>query len=219
MTGLVGGVRSIAFDPYGLYGFDMIVATNAGKIYRVNSAGTTTLLATLGEDAEGISFAPQNIGTLVRGTLVVASEGTGSLRAIQPGGLFSTFASVSSAEMVSFIPLNLGQSGNSVEGFYASSYANDIQRVSYNQFLPFLGDIVVTGETTHRVSRLHWDGESWVRTDFTNAFPGQPEDGIFVTTDVINPIPVTTAPEPMTMAMLLPALLVVGGVARRRRTR
>ncbi|MEP6765119.1 MAG: hypothetical protein ABJB66_12440 [Gemmatimonadaceae bacterium] len=217
-TGLVGGVRSIAFDPYGLYGFDMIVATNQGKVYRVNAAGTATLLATLGEDAEGLSFAPQDIGPMLKGTLVVASEGSGSLRAIGPAGAFSTFATVASAEMVSFVPLNLGQSGNPVEGFYAANFATDIQRVSYQQFLPFLGDIIVTGETNHVVSRLHWDGASWVKSDFTNQFPGQPEDGIFVTTDVINPIP-TTAPEPMTMAMLLPALLVVGGIARRRRDR
>ncbi len=219
VTGLVGSVRSIAFDPYGLYGFGMIVATNQGKIYNVNSAGTAVLLATLGEDAEGLSFAPQNIGTMVKGTLVVASEGTGSLRAILPGGAFSTFATVASAEMVSFVPLNLGTSGNSVEGFYAANFATDIQRVSYQQFLPFLGDIIVTGEGTHVVSRLHWDGTSWVKTDFTNAFPGQPEDGIFVTSDVINPIPQTGVPEPMTMAMLVPTLLVVGGVARRRKSR
>jgi hypothetical protein len=202
-----------------VYGFDMIVATNQGKIYRVNSAGTSTLLASLGEDAEGISFAPQDVGPLAKGTLVVASENSGSLRAISPGGIFSTFATVGSAEMVSFIPLNLGQSGSAVEGFYASNYATDIQRVSYQQFLPFLGDIIVTGETSHVVSRLHWGAGGWQTSTFDNAFPGQPEDGIFVTTDVINPIPTTTAPEPMTMAMLLPALLLVGGIAKRRRNR
>jgi hypothetical protein len=34
-SGLIGGVRSIAFDPYGLYGNNMIVATASGNIYRV----------------------------------------------------------------------------------------------------------------------------------------------------------------------------------------
>ena len=43
-SGLSGGVRSIAFDPYGLYGNDMIVATFTGNVYRINSAGVPTLL-------------------------------------------------------------------------------------------------------------------------------------------------------------------------------
>ncbi|MDQ2735941.1 MAG: hypothetical protein M3Y55_13360, partial [Pseudomonadota bacterium] len=61
-TGIVGGVRSIAFDPYGLYGNQMLVATNAGNIYTVSNTGTATLLASVGEDAEGLSFAPQTFG-------------------------------------------------------------------------------------------------------------------------------------------------------------
>ena len=58
-SGLSGGVRSIAFDPYGLYGNNMIVATSSGNIYQVSNTGVSTLLASVGEDAEGISFAPQ----------------------------------------------------------------------------------------------------------------------------------------------------------------
>jgi hypothetical protein len=42
VTGLVGGVRSIAFDLYGNYGGDMLVATSAGRIYRVNGSGVAT---------------------------------------------------------------------------------------------------------------------------------------------------------------------------------
>ena len=84
--GLVGGVRSIGFDPYGVYGNDMIVATSVGRVYRVNSAGVATQIANLGVDTEGIDFAPQAFGPIAAGTLVVLSEGDGHVRAISPTG-------------------------------------------------------------------------------------------------------------------------------------
>src|SRR4051794_5362623 len=80
-SGLIGGVRSIAFDPFGLYGNQMIVATNQGNIYRVSNTGVVTPLASVGEDAEGLSFTPQPFGTFAAGTLFVASENSGVLRA------------------------------------------------------------------------------------------------------------------------------------------
>ena len=214
-SGLVGGVRSIAFDPYGLYGNDMIVATHAGNLYRINMSGGISFLANVGEDAEGISFAPQAFGPFAKGTLIVASEGSGSLRAVGANGSLTTFAHVASAEMVSFVPLNLGLSGNPLEGFYAASYANDIVKVGYTDFLPYLGDMMVTGEGTHLMNRVHWDGANFVTNVLSPSFPGQPEDGIFVTADIIN----SNVPEPATAVLLAPGLLAVGASVRRRRVR
>ncbi|MEO7085897.1 MAG: hypothetical protein ABI442_09875 [Gemmatimonadaceae bacterium] len=211
-SGLGGGVRSIAFDPYGLYGNDMIVATNAGNVYQIDNTGAKTLLASFSEDAEGLSFAPQIFGTMAKGTLVVASEGSGNLRRIDNPGIFSVFATVPSAEMVSFVPLNLGASGNPVEGFYAAEYPNQIVKVDASEFTPYIGDIVVTGETTGRVSSVHWDGSKYVTTDISG-FPGQPEDGIFVTADLVR---ITSTPEPATLALMAPGALLLGGIARRR---
>lgn len=185
-TGLVGGVRSIAFDPYGLYGNDMFVATNAGYVYRINSVGAVSLLASTGEDTEGLSFAPVAFGTVPAGTLVVASEGSGLLRAIAPNGTMSNIISIPSAEMVSFVPLNLGISGNPLEGFYAANYANNVIKSPYTDFTGYLGDMIVTGEVTHQVWDVEWDGANFVKT-LIGAFPNQPEDGIFVTAAILNP--------------------------------
>ena len=88
-SGITGGVRSIAFDPYGLYGNQMTVATNAGNVYTVDSSGTPTLLASVGEDTEGTGYAPQAFGPYPKGTLFVGSEGSGSIRAIAPNGTVS----------------------------------------------------------------------------------------------------------------------------------
>jgi len=226
VQGLVGGVRSIAFDPYGLYGFNMIVATSAGRVYVVDNAGTATQLATTNEDTEGISFAPQNFGTVPFGTLVVASEGSGNLRAVSPGGVLSTITQIPSAEMVSFVPLNLGSSGNPVEGFYAANFSVDVIKAPASDFSAFLGDMIVTGETTHQVSRVHFNPITQLyEVSVIGVFPNQPEDGIFVTSDIINPgcrtdptlCPPVATPEPGTLPLLF--LAVTGVVALRLRKR
>jgi len=212
-SGISGGVRSIAFDPYGAYGNQMIVATSSGNVYTVNSSGTATLLASVHEDAEGLSFAPQGFGTYAAGTLFVASEGSGTLRAITPGGVVSNAVTgLPGAEMVSFVPLNLGLSGNPLEGFYAASFANNIIKADASQFLPYLGDAIITSETGHQVWDIHYNGSTFVTTQI-GTFPAQPEDGIFVTADIIRqPIP-----EPETYALMMAGLGLLGFVARRRR--
>lgn len=205
-SGITGGVRSIGFDPYGLYGNQMIVATNAGNIYTVDNLGTPTLLANVGEDSEGLGFAPQQFGPYVKGTLFVASEGSGSIRAIDPAGSSSVVATVNGAEMLSFVPLNLGASGDPLEGFYSAAYPNNVLRAPASDFTAYKGDIVVTDEIGHGIYDVHWDGSMFVTT-FLDTFPAQPEDGIFVTLDVLRP----NLPEPSTIVLLLlggcPAIL------------
>jgi len=183
-SGLVGGVRSIAFDPYGLYGNQMIVATQAGNVYTVSSSGVATLLASVGEDTEGLSFAPQQFGSFPKGTLFVASEGSGAVRAVNPDKSFSTAFTVHGAETVSFVPLNIGQSGNPVEGFYGVNYPVDVQKASADQFIPYAGHAIVTDETGHGIYDVSANGASF---DVNNIgfFPLQPEDSIFVTAEAL----------------------------------
>jgi hypothetical protein len=223
VSGLNGGVRGIAFDPYGLYDHDMIVTTSTGRVYRVNNAGTATLLGLTGEVSEGLDLAPQPFGDIPFGTLVVASEGSGSLRAITPGGVVSTLATVPSAEMLSFVPLNLGSSGSPLEGFYAAAYASDIVHAPASDFAGLLGSIVVTGETTHTVSSVTWDGSAYhvAAVGAPGSFPGQPEDGIFVTAAIINPCDIpgecAAAPEPSSIGLIAAAAGALLASRRRRK--
>ncbi len=81
VTGLIGDVRGITFDGIGTFGNDMLITTNVGSVYRVDSAGTPSLLASVGEDTEGLDVAPLgNNFSVFDGQLIVASEGSGTLR-------------------------------------------------------------------------------------------------------------------------------------------
>lgn len=223
-SGLAGGIRGIAFDPFGNYGNDMLVTTSVGNVYRVNSTGAASLLANVGGDAEGLDFAPQQFGNISAGTLVVVSEGTGRLNAIASNGAKTDLGlQFSTPEMLSFVPTNLGISGNPLEGFYAANYAVNVIKAGAGQFSSFLGDAVITEEGTHDMYRISWNGSSFGKS-WIGAFPAQPEDGIFVTAAILNPGCTAThtcgqspVPEPETYAMLLAGLGLLGFTARRRK--
>ena len=197
VSGLSGDVRGITFDSVGTFGNNMLITTTTGNVYQANSAGGVSLLASVDEDTEGLDVAPLGNGFGgLDGRLVVASEGSGLLRAISPSGTVTPFATVSSAEELNFVPLNLGASGSPVEGFYGANYTQNVIKADASQFNGMQGDIIVTGETTGQVSRVHWNGVTSV-FEVTNVgqFPNQPEDGLFVTTDIIN------SPEPSSLAL------------------
>jgi hypothetical protein len=210
-TGLSGGVRGIVFDTVGTFNHDMIVTTASGNIYTVDSSGHATLLASVGEDTEGATIIPLGAHfSSYDGQLIVGSEGSGTLRAISNTGVVTPIATVSSAEEVSFVPLNLGASHNPLEGLYGANFTPNVIKADANQFSSYLGDLVVTGETTHDVTDVHWDGTNFVNTRI-GGFPNQPEDGIFVTAAVLN------TPEPSTMLVAVTAVPLAIGVWYHRR--
>ncbi len=214
VSGLTGDVRGITFDLVGTFGNDMLVTTSAGEVYKVNSAGVATPLANVGEDVEGLDVAPlgNNFATF-DGQLIVASEGSGMLRAISASGVVTPLSNgtgspvlIPSAEELTFVPLDLGASGGTLEGLYGSNYgADNVQKANENQFLGLQGDIIVTGELNGNVSDVHWNGSQFVVSpvgSFGSYPSNQPEDGIFVT-------PAMIAPEPPSLALAAAGLIAL----------
>lgn len=185
VSGLSGDVRGILFDPVGSFSHDMLVTTTTGDVYRVNSSGTASVLASVGTDTEGLDVAPVGFGNF-GGQLVVVSEGTGQINAINTSGTITNLGLTITGgpEELTFVPLNLGSSGNPVEGFYGSNYTQNVLKADASQFSGYLGDAIVTSEFGRQVSRIHWNGTSFEVSNI-GTFPSQPEDGLFVTADII----------------------------------
>ena len=214
-------VRQIFFDPGSNFGGEMLVATNAGHIYSFSSLGIATLVATVTDafgnpiDIEGLDIASTVFGSK-SGSLLVTSETTGSLYAVDPiSHIVSIVATgLTEAETVSVVPLNLGSSLNPVEGFYVANYPVNIQKAAAAEFNSYLGDAIVTEElgSLSNVYDIHWDGTNFVQT-LIGSLANQSEDGIFVTAQRIHDVNPT--PEPLTISLFGAGL--VGAVAMRRR--
>ena len=213
-----GQVRQIFFDPGSSFGGNMLVTTTVGDIYEVTSGGSVSLLASVGEDTEGMDIAPSGWGTLA-GQLLVSSEGDGAIRAIDAlGNVTPVAAGIPQAETVSAVPSNFSAGGSPTEGFYVANYPNDIQFADWSQFVPYEGDVIVTSEDSSnaRVWLLTYSGGTVsVSGSPIGNLPGQSEDGIFVSGQRIAD---ATTPEPAGLAVLGVALAgLVGARMRRRR--
>lgn len=180
-SGLNGIVREIAFDPYGFYGYDMVVSTDVGNIYRINSFGNSTLIANVGADTEGLDFAPQRFGNYPKGTLITASEGNGRLNAVLPNGTVSDLGVYidGAVEKLFFVPATVDKLGNPTTGFYVARYPTDIQRAPANEFVPYIGDAIATTESGHQLVRIHWNGKLF-ETSVIGSVEGQIEGSVFV---------------------------------------
>jgi len=214
-NGLQGDVRGITFDAVGTFNNQMIITTDQGYVYKVNSAGVPTQIAYTGEDTEGLDIAPiasTPIWGSLAGSLFVASEGSGMIRAIDPITSAITLVAqtpfgIPSAEQLNFVPMDLGASGNPLEGLYSASYDGNSNNSNVvfapaSQFAGLQGHIILTGELSRDIYDLSGIN-TWatVGTFPNGVYPnnGQPEDGLFVTTTVLLG---ADAPEPASLGLM-----------------
>ena len=91
--------------------------------------------------------------------------------------------------------------------------AVNVIKADASEFSSYLGDAVITDETNHNMYHIFWDSSAGAfSTSIIGTFPNQPEDGIFLTTAILTPVP-----EPETYAMFMAGLGLMGFIARRRK--
>jgi hypothetical protein len=221
LPGAAGEVRQIFFDPGSSFGGNMLVTTTSGNIYEVDHLGNVSLLASVGEDTEGMDIAPSTWGSFA-GDLLVGSEDSGTVRLVSPSGnvtVLGLLGEFPGAETISAIPLTLNAS-DPLQGFYVADYPLDIQFAAASNFTTqgLLGDVIVTDEFGGSTAwDVHYDSGTFdvSRFTFTGNQISQFEDGIFVTPERIQETG-GTVPEPSSIVLFGSVMVVVGGLLRRK---
>lgn len=192
----------------GSWGGDLVVATTAGEVWRVDSAGTPTFIAGVGTHLEGLWTLPDDVATWgpLAGKAIAGAEGVGLLYAFGTDGSVATYSLgvlVEDIDMViadaNFVGVNYGSSRLLTSD--ASDWTN------------MVGDILLTQEFspggTSGLFRMYWNGSALVSEPIdlrsNSQTPGQWEHVTFAPTIV-----------PGTSAM---AILGLSGLASCRRRR
>ncbi|HEY0954064.1 MAG TPA: hypothetical protein VGE36_04855 [Roseateles sp.] len=213
---------SLYVDRTGVYGGDLIAATTAGEVWRVNAAGTATMIADVGVHLEGLATVPNDVGRwgAIAGCIIAGAEGQGLMHAWCPsasGGYSHTTHSLGVAiEDIDFI-----DGGN----FFGVNYGTgQLLGADAAQFAGMEGDILLTQEFPvgggSGLFRMTWTGSALAveqfgldLTDVRSGF-GQWEHVTFANAGVVEIPPVGRLPEPA--GLVLAAVLALACTRRRR---
>lgn len=104
-NGLMRG--SLYVDRTGVFGGDLIVATTAGEVWRISSAGTPTKLADVNVHLEGVMTVPSDsqFGSLA-GKIITGAEGQSRVYAVDTAGAVQFWAIPFAIEDIDLIPEN-----------------------------------------------------------------------------------------------------------------
>jgi hypothetical protein len=150
---------SLYVDRTGVWGNELLVATTAGELWRIDSAGTPTLIADVGVHLEGlvtVPDSPDRFGPLA-GRAIAGAENEGLLHAFAPDGSHATFSLGVNIEDIEVVVPN--------ENFFGVNYGTSrVIGVSASELLPMAGDILLTQESHSGVGlyRLNHDGADLV---------------------------------------------------------
>ena len=161
-NGLMRG--SLYIDRTGVWGHELLVATTDGEVWRIDSAGSATMVADVGVHLEGlitVPDAPARYGPLA-GLAIAGAEGVGLLYGFDTAGTVTTWNLGVAVEDIDII--------EPFENFFGVNYGSSrLIGVPSHQLLPMAGDILLTQETVTNVGLFHlrYDGTSLVAEELT----------------------------------------------------
>lgn len=157
-NGLIRG--SMYVDRTGVWGGDLLVVTTSGEAWRVNAAGTPTMVASVGTHLEGLISVPNDAAKYgpLAGKMIAGAENQGLMYVFSPDGTFTTKNVGVNIEDIDMINKN--------ENFYGVNYGSGrLLGAASSEFDAIAGDILLTQEFGGGPSGLfdlHWDGTSLV---------------------------------------------------------
>jgi hypothetical protein len=200
-TGLLRG--GLHIDKTGVWGGDLIVATTAGNVWRVNAAGVATKVGSVGsaQTLEGVVTVPNDpvkYGPWA-GKILFGNDSTALYTLDTMGNLTTYLLGFSQTEN-----LNIPNAG---ETFYGVDFQEGIlKNADAGQWTPYVGDIIM-GEENGRLWDIKWNGASFTSTLLSAAVP-QWEGATFAPTNLPGVVP-----EPSAVILLG---TVLGGLAATR---
>jgi RHS repeat-associated protein len=159
-----GHITGLHVDRTGIFGGDLLATTAGGGVWRVNSAGVPTRLATLGTRLAGVSVVPadpERYGPWA-GKVIVGAKEQASVYAVDPQGQ-------AEALQVGINPLDL-DIVPAHENFYAlDSASRKLLGATEGAFAGIIGDVLVTQGSPGVISRVRWDGTQFSVTTLAEA--------------------------------------------------
>ena len=142
-------------DRTGVWGGDLIAATTAGEVWRVDVAGNASLLNDVNTHLEGLLTVPNDAAKYgpLAGKIIAGAEGQGLLYAFNSDGTYSTYNLGVNVEDIDMITAG--------ENFFGVNYGTGrLLGAPASQFASIAGDILLTQEfgAGSGLFRLHWDG-------------------------------------------------------------
>ncbi len=177
----------IHFDRVGTFGHDMIVTAVNGDVFRINSAGTVTMLANTGTFHENPEVVPVGFGPL-GGQIWTAAEFEGKVFAISPPGDVSVVAvGIVGAESINVIPSTVCEFGNSGGAFFVTDFSEpdvgktrEIDKFPASDFAGLEGDVLVINEFGGPIVRISLNATATgYVTSLFGGPRGQDEGGTF----------------------------------------
>jgi hypothetical protein len=201
-NGLMRG--SLYVDRTGVWGGDLLVATTAGELWRINSAGVPTFVNDVDVHLEGMITVPADAAKYgpLAGKAIVGAEEQTLLYAFDTTGGFSTFSVGVSIEDIDLIPAN--------ENFFGVNYGSSLLLgAPASDFDGIEGDILLTQEfdSDSGLHRLYWNGSSLVAEPLGlksgSATPAQWEHVTFAPAGIVEIPPINSVPEQSSTLALL----------------
>jgi hypothetical protein len=199
LPGEVGLLRgALHFDDTGVFGGDLLVATDMGGVWRVDAAGNATQLGNAGMILEGLITLPNDPARYGpwAGKAVTCNELGAGFFAFDPaGGAMQNFdLGISVCENLNVIPAN--------QSLYAVDFGGrTLWTAGPDQFKSMVGDILVGEETPANLWRVRWNATTATFDKELLATVTQLEGAAFapVALPVVNQPPTLTCPAAVTV--------------------